>query len=147
MPFAGGPYNNYVLQATCRMAELLRQGRGRYGLVSSVSGVLTKQGFGLWSTQPGPKGFVLHDVSESVARRVGTKPIVNPSGGEGVVAGYTVLYERSQPPRGVVAADVEGARAVVQTQDAALVAQMEAVEFCGARIRLGEGGTFALQKT
>ena len=147
MAFAGGPYNNYVLQATCRMAELLRQGRGRYGLVSSVSGVLTKQGFGLWSTQPGPKGFVLHDVSESVARRVGTKPIVNPSGGEGVVAGYTVLYERSQPPRGVVAADVEGARAVVQTQDAALVAQMEAVEFCGARIRLGEGGTFALQKT
>ena len=24
MPLAGGPYNNYVLQATCRAAELIR---------------------------------------------------------------------------------------------------------------------------
>ena len=28
MAFAGGPYNNYVLQATCRMGQLLREGKG-----------------------------------------------------------------------------------------------------------------------
>src|SRR5690606_27749788 len=33
MPFAGGPYNNYFLQATCRAAELLREGRGRNALL------------------------------------------------------------------------------------------------------------------
>jgi acetyl-CoA C-acetyltransferase len=145
MPFAGGPYNNYVLQATCRMADLLRQGRGRTGLVSSVSGVLTKQGFGLWSTQPGPKGFVLQDVTASVARAVGSKPVVDPGAGEGLVAGYTVLHEHGRPPRGVVVADVGAARSVAHTDDPSLTARMEAVEFCGARIRLSEGGTFALQ--
>src|SRR4030095_10578818 len=30
MAFAGGPYNNYVLQATCRMGEFLREERGRH---------------------------------------------------------------------------------------------------------------------
>ena len=67
MPFAGGPYNNYVLQATCRMAHLLQQGNGRIGLVSSVSGVLTKQGFGLWSSKSPPEGFHFADLTDTVA--------------------------------------------------------------------------------
>ncbi|CAN0493873.1 unnamed protein product, partial [Phaeothamnion confervicola] len=41
MPFAGGPFNNYVLQATCRAAELLRARGTGTALVSSVSGMLT----------------------------------------------------------------------------------------------------------
>ena len=53
MTFGGGPLNNYVLQSTCRMAELLRDNSSRKsrahggaekGLVTSVSGMLTKQG-------------------------------------------------------------------------------------------------------
>ena len=144
MPFAGGPYNNYVLQATCRMIDLLRQGQGRYGLVSSVSGVLTKQGFGLWSTQPGPKGFVLEDVTDVVAGEVRTKQILEASSGDGVVAGYTVLYDRSQPSRGVVVADVEGGRMVAHTEDRALVARMESSEFCATKILLSDAGTFGV---
>lgn len=144
MPFAGGPYNNYVLQATCRIADLLRQAQGRHGLVSSVSGVLTKQGFGLWSSQPGPNGFVLKDVTELVAREMTTKPIVEAGSGDGVIAGYTVLHERSQFPRGVAVADIDGCRAVVQTEDPSIVARMESIELCGTRIRLGDAHTFSL---
>lgn len=144
MAFAGGPYNNYVLQATCRMGELLRAGRGRHGLVSSVSGVLTKQGFGLWSREPGPNGFVLRDVSDEVARRVDTKRVLESATGSGTIAGYTVLYERGVPPRGVAVVDVGDARAVVQTVDPALTARMEAEELCGARVQLREGHSFAL---
>ena len=144
MPFAGGPYNNYVLQATCRLVDLLRQGQGKFGLVSSVSGILTKQGFGLWSSRPGPKGFVLDDVTEVVAGKAQTKPVVEESTGDGVVAGYTVLYEPSKPPRGVVVADVDGGRAVVDTQDRTVVAQMESIEFCGTKIRLCDLGTFVV---
>ena len=68
MPFAGGPYNNYVLQATCRMAELLRRGDHRPGLVASVSGILTKQGVCLWSTRRPPGGYRFADVSDAVAQ-------------------------------------------------------------------------------
>jgi acetyl-CoA C-acetyltransferase len=142
MAFAGGPYNNYVLQSTCRMAQLLREGRGRHGLVSSVSGVLTKQGFGLWSREPGRNGFVLRDVSDEVARAIVTKPVTESAGGNASIAGYTVLHERGKPPRGVAIVDVDDARTVVQTEDPPLVARMESEELCGARVRLGDAHSF-----
>ena len=144
MAFAGGPYNNYVLQATCRMGQLLRDGRGPHGLVSSVSGVLTKQGFGLWSREPGRNGFVLRDVSDDVAGAIATKPVVDSATGPGSIAGYTVLYDRGSPPRGVAVVDVGDARAVVETEDPAIVARMESVELCGAPVRLGDGHSFTL---
>jgi acetyl-CoA C-acetyltransferase len=144
MAFAGGPYNNYVLQATCRMGQLLREGRGRHGLVSTVSGVLTKQGFGLWSREPGRNGFVLRDVSGDVARAIGTRRVFESASGRGAIAGYTVLYERGKSPRGVAIVDVDDARAVVQTEDPALVARMESVELCGASVRLSDNHSFTL---
>ena len=144
MAFAGGPYNNYVLQATCRMGQLLREGGGRHGLVSSVSGVLTKQGFGLWSREPGRNGFVLRDVSGDVARAIKTVPIVDSAAGSATIAGYTVLYERGKPPRGVAVVDVDAGRAVVQTEDPLLVARMESVELCGTSVRLTDGHSFMM---
>ena len=144
MAFAGGPYNNYVIQSTCRMAELLREGRGRHGLVSSVSGVLTKQGFGLWSTEPSPNGFVLRDVSDEVARTVGVKRVVESATRRGSIAGYTVVYERGKPPRGVAIVDVDDARAVVQSEDPGVIARMESIELCGAYVQLGAEHSFTL---
>ncbi|HVE48524.1 MAG TPA: hypothetical protein VNG69_02765 [Casimicrobiaceae bacterium] len=144
MAFAGGPYNNYVLQATCRMGQLLREGRGRNGLVSSVSGVLTKQGFGLWSRDPGRNGFVLRDVSDEVARTMVTRPVVDSASGSGVIAGYTVVYERGKPPRGVAIVDVDGGRAVVQSEEPALIARMESAELCGTSVRLVDNHSFTM---
>jgi acetyl-CoA C-acetyltransferase len=144
MAFAGGPFNNYVIQATCRMAEVLRAGRGRHGLVSSVSGVLTKQGFGLWSRSPAPDRFVLRDVTDEVARAVASKHVVDSAVGSGTIAGYTVLYERNEPPRGIAIVNVGDDRAVVDTVDGALVARMEAVEMCGARVQVHDDHSFAL---
>lgn len=144
MAFAGGPFNNYVLQATCRIAELLREGRGRYALVSSVSGVLTKQAFGVWAREPGPDGFVARDVSGEVGRATGVRPIVEAANGAGQIAGYTVLHERDRALRGVAVVDVEGGRAVVQTEDPALIARMESDDLCAAPVQLGEHHSFRL---
>jgi acetyl-CoA C-acetyltransferase len=63
MSFAGGPFNNSVLHATARAVELLRARGAGAALVSSVSGMLTKQAFGLYAMQPGPRGFVAAEVS------------------------------------------------------------------------------------
>ena len=143
MPFAGGPFNNYVLQTTCRIAELIRERRGRTGLVSSVSGILTKQGFGVWSSEPGAGGFSFQDLSADTARVSGTKNVVGAFHGHGEVAGYTVLYEKGQLPRALVLADTEsGGRALAWSENPALIGRMEASEFCGARIEL-QGDVFA----
>lgn len=144
MAFAGGPYNNYVLQATCRIAELLRAGAGRHGLVSSVSGILTKQAFGLWSRAAGPAEYVQRDVSAEVARATATLPIVDAESGAGRIAGYTVLHERDGPPVGVAVIDVPGGRAVARTTSGGDVARMQSEELCGADVRLAAGHTFIL---
>ena len=145
MAFAGGPFNNYVLQATARMAELLRAGRGRVGLVGSVSGILTKQGFGLWGRQAGPNGFVYADVTDSVARAAKTREIVEEYAGDATVAGYTILEPHAQPPRGVVVVDLpDRRRAVAHTEQAELVTTMQSREFCGTKVKLFAGSTFTL---
>lgn len=137
MPFAGGPFNNYVLQATCRMAQLLRQGPVQVGLVSSVSGILTKQGFGLWDVRPNAGGFAFQDVTGNVQKQVRTRRVLKTFNGKGVVAGYTVLHEKEQAPRALVLADTEGGdRALAWSADAALVESMETREFCGAAISM-----------
>lgn len=55
---------------------------------------------------------MFRDVSDEVARASGTKQVVESAGGKGAIAGYTVVYERGKPPRGVAIADVDGGRAV-----------------------------------
>ena len=137
MPFAGGPYNNYVLQATARVAELLRAGIQRKALVGSVSGVLTKQGFGLWSTRPGTQPFVHADVSGTVAATCATREVLDSFNGEAKVAGYTVLYGRGQTPRGVALLDTPNGQRVLATSDnACLIASMQSEEWVGRTLRV-----------
>lgn len=137
MPFAGGPYNNYVLQATCRAAELMRAGQGRTALVSSVSGVLTKQGFGLWSVDAPEQGLVHADVSDAVARDVRTFDVLDDFSGPATVAGYTVLHGRGQQARGVALVDTAaGQRAIATTDDVALIERMQLEEFVGRSVQV-----------
>jgi acetyl-CoA C-acetyltransferase len=140
MPFAGGPYNNYVLQATCRMAELLRAGKGTTGLVGSISGVLTKQGFGVWSQQPGASAFESRDVTDAVAHAMPTKEVVGGGyAGPATVAGYTVLHSKNEPSSGIILADLpDGRRTMAATGDENTVNRMEAFEFCGAPATISE---------
>lgn len=136
MNFAGGPFNNYQLQSTARAAELLRAGQGRTALVSCVSGILTKQAFGLWSTEPGT-GFVQQDVSEEVARLTGVLPVIDGYTGAGRVAGCTVLHTRDQAPRGLLLVDTpEGQRALATGTHPALLEDLAREEFVGRTVQV-----------
>ena len=52
MSFAGGPFNNFVLGATAAVAALLRAEPTELGLVTTVSGMLSKPGLAVWSASP-----------------------------------------------------------------------------------------------
>jgi acetyl-CoA C-acetyltransferase len=143
MPFAGGPYNNYLFQATARMARLLRQQPGSTGLLSCVSGLLTKQGFGVWATTPPRDGFSYVDVTTAVARASATKKVLDSYDGPGTIAGYTVLHELD-PVRAIAVADVSGgARSVAYSEDTSVVTLLQAIEGCGRSISITDG-RFAL---
>jgi acetyl-CoA C-acetyltransferase len=144
MPFAGGPLNNYVLQATCRMAELLCRRPTATGLVSSVSGLLTKQGFGVWSRTPGPAGFEFADVSDAVRADNPPRPVVTDFYGNARVAGYTVMYQGGQRQRAVAVVDLpDGGRAVTINEQPEVMESVEHEDLCNRTVTV-QGGRFEL---
>ena len=100
MPFGGGPLNNYMLHSTAQMIEKLREHQDKVGLVTGVSGMMTKQGICLWASEPITE-FTVQNVTAEAAKH--DKAISMSSLTEGVakVLGYTVIYEKKSPIRAV----------------------------------------------
>ena len=94
MTFAGGPLNSYALHATARMAEVLRADPLSIGLVTSVSGFLTKFGAALWSTEPGVHGWRGEDVTAQAAADEQPLPEVEDPGDDVTVVAGTVTHDR-----------------------------------------------------
>lgn len=140
MAFAGGPYNNYFLQATARAAELLRAGAGRTALLSCVSGILTKQAFALWSVEPPRNGFARRDVTEQAAAAATEILVVEGYTGGGRIAGCTVLHARGETPTAVALIDTDdGTRALGVSTDDATIAGIEREEWVGRRVQVVDG--------
>ncbi|HZN15517.1 MAG TPA: hypothetical protein VFB78_14705 [Acidimicrobiales bacterium] len=140
MPFAGGPFNSYVLQSTGTMIEQLRaRPGGGVGLVSSVSGLLTKHGVAIWSTEPGPNPYAFLDVTDEVDALAQPVPVVVDASGEATVVGHTVIYDKDGR-HGVALVDLpDGARTLVRTDDDASITSMEADEWVGRRVKVDAG--------
>lgn len=144
MTFGGGPLNHFVFQATAKMAQLLRQNPEEVGLVTTVSGMLTKQACALWSATPGDasdnKGWAFADVTEQVRQASDVRELVADYEGEATVAGYTVLYQGQGPWRAVAVFDLPGdKRTVAYSEAPAVMEQMMGQECCGRAYRLAQG--------
>ncbi len=141
MAFAGGPLNNFVYQALARMARVLRADPGSAGMVNAVSGVLTKQGVSLWSTERAPGPFRFEDATAETAREAEPVPFAPATTGPAVVASYTVLFDGEAPSRTVLLCDLEdGRRALATSPDPALAELALHVELCGRKLRLAASG-------
>jgi acetyl-CoA C-acetyltransferase len=140
MTFAGGPLNNFVLQALVKMVEVLRADPGSVGLVSAVSGILTKQGVSLWSARSPDRPFAFFDVSEETARDQLPLPLVEAFQGSARVAGYTVLFEGERAARSVFVCDLDdGRRTLAASDDPALAQLGTEQELCGREVRIAGG--------
>jgi acetyl-CoA C-acetyltransferase len=140
MAFAGGPLNNFVLQAMVHMVQVLRQDPGSTGMVTAVSGMLTKQGVSLWSTRPPANACRPIDVTREVQAATRRADIVADYVGDASVASCTVVYTADVPSRGIFVCDLpDGRRTLAETHDPQLAAAMTTEEFCGRRVRIGKG--------
>jgi acetyl-CoA C-acetyltransferase len=141
MTWAGGPLNNWVVQALAKMADVLRADDGSLGLVTAISGMITKQGVSLWSTTPPEHPYRSIDVTDEVAAATGVRALVDATGTEVTVATYTVLHDEANAlPRGIVVGDLDdGRRVLVETTDADTVQSMMTEEWCGRRARVAPG--------
>jgi acetyl-CoA C-acetyltransferase len=137
MAFAGGPLNNFVLQGLVRMAQVLRGDRGATGIVTAVSGMLTKQGVSAWSTETDGRGFGYEDVSREAARDTEVVEVVGEARGHARVVGYTVEYRGGDPVRALILCDLDdGRRVLISREDRKLAESLIREEPNGRRLVL-----------
>lgn len=144
MAFAGGPFNNYVLHATAQMVARLRTGEAGTGLVSCVSGILTKQGFGLWSASPPTHRFASIDVTTKVEHEDQPLSEAKDHHGEATVVAWTLLNTGDTPARAVVlAVTSDDNRCIAVSDDPATVEALLRQDPIGSNLRIASA-RFAL---
>lgn len=137
MAFAGGPFNNFVYQATVDMIEAVRREPGSYGAVTAVSGLLTKPALAVWSTEPPAAGLLIDDLVDDARAATAEVPLDEDPDGGGVVATYTVTYDDAEPASVSAIVDLDsGARAVGKLDDGAAAAAATLEDLIGTRARV-----------
>jgi acetyl-CoA C-acetyltransferase len=158
MAFAGGPFNNFVLQTTAAVARALRAEPGSLGVVTTVSGLLTKPGLGVWSAEPDGQAPLLGDFGAEAERATDTRDVVGTLGeytGAATVVTYTVTPGGrdgasgpgapqgpggAQWARTVVVGDTEdGRRCVAISEDAELAVFATTHELIGRPVVVKDG--------
>ena len=118
MTFGGGPFNNYVLQATASMAGRLRSGPARSGLVTTVSGLLTKPGLAVWSAAAANRPPLVADLADEAARRTQrTTCSLLPGGAAMTIESSTAWRDGEVPTAAIVGRDAEGHRRLALRRD------------------------------
>ena len=145
MTFGGGPLGNYVVQSTAKMMHVLRDDPASRGLVTGISGMITKQGVSIWSTEPPTAGYRFDDVSALVAPEVAVVATVAGVGGDGVVVTFTVNADEAGPSRSIAVIDRgDGTRVIASSDDRALATHLMDVDGIGARVRVHADDSFTL---
>ncbi|NUU25776.1 MAG: acetyl-CoA acetyltransferase [Streptomycetaceae bacterium] len=145
MSFAGGPLNSYVLHSTVSMAKLLRTEPAAKGLVTCISGMVTKQAGAVWSATPPATPFHGEDLSARTKEATTTSDVVADYQGLGAVDGYTVVEGTEQRPARAVAvvAVPGGGRTVAASEDPEVAAAFCAGEWVGRHVHV-DGAEMAL---
>jgi acetyl-CoA C-acetyltransferase len=117
MTFAGGPFNSFVLHATAAMVRRLREQSG-LGLVTTVSGLLTKPGLAVWSREPDGRAPLLGDLVGRATTATDTVGAVSDHEGEATIVACTVTYDGMDPRQLVaVVATPSQEHAIVRSDD------------------------------
>ena len=135
MPFAGGPLNNYMLHATAQMLMKIREHKDEIGLITGVSGMMTKQALAIWS-----KDYLMDfqsiDVTNQAEKLEIPIPMSDLQKGEAKVIGCTTLYEKLNPLKAIFyCEDSQGHRLVLTSDEEKIIKQVEEEECVGQKIK------------
>jgi acetyl-CoA C-acetyltransferase len=139
MAFGGGPFNSFVLQATAAMARRLREQPGR-GLVTTVSGLLTKPGLAVWSSEPDGRPPMVADLGEAAGAATERVEVLDEHQGSATVVAATVAYEGMEAKEVVAVLDTglagTGPRVIARSDAADLVARATIEGLVGAALEV-----------
>ncbi len=141
MTFSGGPLNNFTLQALVAMTRILRSDPGSRGLVTNISGMLTKFGASLWSCRPPDGRYRSIDITAAAAHKTKVAPFDPDHVGPARVVTYTVACDRGAPIQGIVIGETDtGTRVLATTDDPETMAEMMASEWCDRQVTVAGAG-------
>jgi acetyl-CoA C-acetyltransferase len=147
LPFAGGPWNNYVMHAIASVVDDLREQPGEHGLVWANGGYATKHAFGVYSTEPPAAGF-RHADPQAEIDRMPSRELATPidAAGTATIEAYTVMFSRDGDPEQPLASCLlaDGRRAWGSSTDTAIAAAMCDGEWVGTTVTLSDDGTLHL---
>jgi acetyl-CoA C-acetyltransferase len=125
MAFAGGPFNHYVVQSTTTLGGRLRGAPDQLGLVTTVSGMLSKPGLAVWSASPPGSAPLVADLAERARAATEVLPVLEAAPNHATtatVASFTVTYGGADgfaPERTAIVADLpDGVRTAATCEDA-----------------------------
>jgi acetyl-CoA C-acetyltransferase len=144
MTFAGGPLNNFTIQSWVKMVEVLRNDPGSTGLVTAISGFLTKQGVSILACEP-TRPFLFDSVTAE-ARADQATMIVEPGAeGRARVGAYSVIHARDGVTTVALVCDFDERRRTLRVvEDRELAEEGMSSELCGREVLLGTGGAVRL---
>ena len=134
MPFAGGPLNNYMIHSTVKMVSEIRNNHSNIGLVTGVSGMMTKQAFALWAKEPLIQ-FISKDVTEEAALIEHPIEMSTQTNGMAIVLGYTIFKDANKDMKVVIyGEDSQNKRKVLISKDKKIIKSMGEEEWVGKQI-------------
>ncbi len=140
MAFAGGPLNNFTYQATAAVVPVLRERPGELGMVTTVSGLLTKPGLTVWSARPPATPVLVADLGGRAAAATHALASTHAGSGAATVVTATATYEGEDPVKAFVVADLaDGRRWVGSTHDPAFVRRVVSEEVIGTPVEVRGG--------
>ena len=145
LAFAGGPANNYPTHAIAAMVDACRRDPGSLGLVTAVGWYLTKHSAGCYSTTPPAGSFGRVDPA-ATQHEVDRQPPRESAGsyaGPATVEATSVVFERAGTPSLaiVMARTPDGRRALANSRDADVLADMTTRAWEGEPVTLRTDGT------
>jgi len=147
LPFAGGPWNNYVMHAIASVVTDLRDQPDEHGLVWANGGYATKHAFGVYATTPPTTPF-RHEKPQDEIDRLPRRELALPAdaAGPATIEAYTVMFSRDGEPEQPLAACLlaDGRRAWGSSTDADTAAAMSDGEWVGTAVTLTPDGTLHL---
>jgi acetyl-CoA C-acetyltransferase len=133
--FAGGPWNNFVLQTTAAMVERLRTDRDATSLVTTVSGLVNKPGLAVYAARPEPAPLLVTDLGSQADAATPRVEAISGYEGPATVVAYTVQYDDGEPARCTAIADTPpGQRVVATAHDPELARRVTKEELIGTAI-------------
>ena len=139
MPYAGGPLNSFVIHSTVKMIQKIRALEVRHGLVTGVSGMMTKQSFCVWGKEY-QEQFVFDDVTERAKLDESPVEMSNIAEGEGEIIGYTIIEGSENKLKAVLYLDDEKKhRKVVSSFDKNFINLLMEEEWVGKKVKFKDG--------